>query len=149
MSIGMIEPQVRNFGQGIAHSTSAPNNQKTLLCIHKNLFNIMIMKYDPEIHQRRSIRLSNYDYSQKGGYFVTICTKNKESIFGEMINGEMILNDAGKMVQKMWNELSEYYQSVITDAFQIMPNHIHGIIVISTAGAGPSDCIKTHTIDSG
>ena len=96
------------------------------------------MKYDPDIHSRRSIRLKGYDYSQAGAYFVTICTQNQECFFGEIVDGNMVLNDAGRMVQTVWDELPQYYPGVDVDMFQIMPNHIHGIVVfIGDVGAGP------------
>ncbi|MCF8130334.1 MAG: transposase [Deltaproteobacteria bacterium] len=95
---------------------------------------------------RRSIRLPGYDYSQVGAYFITICTQNRECLFGDIMNLEMMLNDAGRMLETVWNELPKFYARVSTDAFQIMPNHIHGIIVItrasdkSSVGAGPRAC---------
>jgi REP element-mobilizing transposase RayT len=82
-------------------------------------------------YQRRSIRLKGYDYSQSGTYFVTICTQNRESLFGESREGEMRLNDAGRMVQSVWNELPVFYSGVVTDEFIVMPNHIHGIVILS------------------
>jgi putative transposase len=88
------------------------------------------MKYNPEKHHRKSIRISNYDYSNRGAYFVTICTKDRECLFGEIIDGEMVLNNTGEIVQKIWDELSENYDGIVTDSFRIMPNHIHGIIII-------------------
>ena len=93
---------------------------------------------------RRSIRLRGYDYSKSGAYFVTICTQNRACLFGEIIDREMGLNDAGGMIQTVWDEIPEYYTGVDIDAFQIMPNHIHGIIVI--VGAGPCACPETETI---
>jgi putative transposase len=60
-------------------------------------------KYNPDIHHRHSVRLKDYDYSQAGAYFVTICTQNRECLFGD-IGGEMKVNDAGHMIQKWWNE---------------------------------------------
>jgi len=95
------------------------------------------MKYDPEKHHRRSIRLKGYDYSQAGAYFVTICTQNRECLFGEIVEGEMRLNNAGQIVQSVWNELSQHYLGVDIDAFAVMPNHIHGIVVLTSVGAGP------------
>ena len=95
---------------------------------------------------RRSIRLSGYNYSQVGAYFVTICTQNRECLFGDIVNWEMVLNNAGRMVETVWNELPKSYPRVSTDAFQIMPNHIHGIVVItrsdavSSVGATPRGC---------
>ena len=79
---------------------------------------------------RQSIRLHGYDYSQSGAYFVTICTQNKKCFFGNLVNDKMILNDAGRMINIIWNELPINYPGVNIDEFQIMPNHVHGIIVI-------------------
>jgi len=95
------------------------------------------MKYDPNIHRRRSIRLKGYDYSQAGWYFITICTHNRLCLFGGVQNGEMVLNDAGMMVQTVWNEIPPHYPEIATDEFIIMPNHVHGIIIV---GAGPRAC---------
>lgn len=92
------------------------------------------MKYDPEKHHRRSVRLRGYDYSQAGAYFVTICTQNRECLFGDMVDGEMRLNDAGRVVHGVWNDLPDHYAGVKLDAFVVMPNHVHGIIVIVGAG---------------
>ena len=95
------------------------------------------MKYDPDIHHRRSIRLKGYDYSQAGAYFVTICAQNRECLFGEILDGEMALNVAGRMIETIWHELPEHYLGVGIDAFQVMPNHMHGIVIV---GAGPRAC---------
>jgi putative transposase len=89
------------------------------------------MTYNPEIHQRRSIRLKGYDYSQAGAYFVTICSWNKECIFGEITNGEMHLNELGRIVSGEWHRSSEIRKEIELDTFLIMPNHIHGIVVIN------------------
>jgi len=88
-------------------------------------------RYNPDIHHRRSRRLKAYDYSHAGAYFVTICTYNRECTLGEIADGEMRLNDAGRMVQAVWDELPSHYAGIDTDAFIIMPNHIHAIIVIA------------------
>ncbi len=85
------------------------------------------MRYDPESRHRRSVRLKGYDYACAGAYFVTICTQDRACLFGEIENGKMLLNDAGRMVQSVWNELPVYYAGIETDAFIIMPNHIHGV----------------------
>jgi len=66
-----------------------------------------MMGYDPEKHHRRSIRLKEYDYAQPGAYFVTICTQNRECLYGEIVDGEMRLNDAGRMVRFWWGQLPE------------------------------------------
>jgi putative transposase len=96
------------------------------------------MRFHPERHHRRSIRLKGYDYRQAGAYFVTVCTQDRSFLFGEMVHGEMRLNDAGKMVYDVWNELPAFYPGVQTDAFIVMPNHIHGIIIL--VGADPRVC---------
>jgi REP element-mobilizing transposase RayT len=87
--------------------------------------------YDPKVHHRRSIRLRGYDYSQAGAYAVTICTEQKQGLFGEIVEGEMVLNDVGRMVQQTWNEIPSHYAGCGLDAFVVMPNHVHGIILIT------------------
>ncbi|MFA6183756.1 MAG: transposase [Parcubacteria group bacterium] len=77
-----------------------------------------------------STRLKNYDYSQNGMYFVTICTKDHKHFFGEVIDGKMILNDVGKIVDKLWQEIPRYFPFVKLDIYQIMSNHIHGNLEI-------------------
>jgi hypothetical protein len=85
---------------------------------------------------RRSIRLKGYDYSKSGAYFITLCVHYRKCIFGDIFDGKMILNDAGKMVQIICNEMPLFYNGIDTDQFQIMPNHFHGIIIINgPAGA--------------
>src|SRR2546423_1549120 len=81
-------------------------------------------------YNRRTIRLQNYDYTQSGFYFVTICTYKKKWMFGEIVNDEMDLNDVGKVIQLTWNTLPECFPRVELDEYVIMPNHIHGIIII-------------------
>ena len=103
---------------------------------------------NPKKCHRRSIRLAGYDYRIAGAYFVTLCTQNRECLFGDIVGGEMMLNDAGRMVQGVWTELPHFYPGVDIDAFQIMPNHVHGIIILVGAtppttpvvGAGPRAC---------
>jgi len=88
------------------------------------------MTFNPDIHHRRSIRLKDYDYSQAGAYFVTICTKDKECMFGVIEDAQMEFNDAGKMVQNVWHELPGRFPEILLDEFIIMPNHLHGIVSI-------------------
>jgi putative transposase len=92
-------------------------------------------KYNPRIHHRRSIRLKGYDYSQQGLYFVTICIKNRACLFGEIINHEMILNAAGVMVDKWYNELGNKFSDIKCHEHIVMPNHFHCIIE-NTGGMG-------------
>ena len=88
------------------------------------------MIHNCDRHQRRSIRLRDYDYSQTGAYFVTICTHNKDCLFGNVVNGEMVLNKYGRIVKEEWIKTSDIRKNVELDVFTIMPNHFHGILVI-------------------
>jgi putative transposase len=76
------------------------------------------------------MRLKGYDYAEAGAYFVTICTKDRACLFGDVQKDNMILNEYGKIVQKLWDDISKKYRRVRTDQFIVMPNHIHGIIEI-------------------
>jgi putative transposase len=106
------------------------------------------MKYNPEIHHRRSNRLQTYDYSNHGAYFVTICTWNRESILGNVINTLMRLTRAGETVMTCWQDLPNHYGNIELDEFVIMPNHLHGIIWMNVdmerAGLKPSPTVKQH-----
>ena len=103
------------------------------------------MTYDPMRHHRRSIRLRGYDYAQAGAYFVTICVQDRACLFGEVIDSEVRLNEAGRMVVRWWDELARAYLGIDSDAFIAMPNHVHGIIVLGArpdeleGGGGPDD----------
>jgi REP element-mobilizing transposase RayT len=92
-------------------------------------------KFDPQKHHRKSIRLQGYDYSQAGAYYVTIVTYQCDCLFGEVVNGEMVLNEYGKVADECWRAISEHFPFVELGAYVIMPNHAHGIIVI-TNGRG-------------
>ena len=98
-------------------------------------------QYNPAIHHRRSIRMKGYDYSRAGAYFITICTHNREWLFGEIADGEMKMNDAGQMVQTVWDEMSIRFDGMELDRFVVMPNHIHGIIVLPRRG---ESCIRPY-----
>ena len=87
-------------------------------------------KYNPKIHHRRSIRLKGYDYSQAGLYFVTICCQEKLCIFGDVKNGQMILNLYGQIAHEEWQRTEIIRNNCVLHEFIIMPNHIHGIIDI-------------------
>ncbi|MDA3812907.1 MAG: transposase [Candidatus Cloacimonetes bacterium] len=80
--------------------------------------------------RKNFLRMESYDYSWSGAYFITICSFKKEDIFGEIENGLMHLNDAGKIIQDCWYQIPENYENVKLDDLVIMPNHIHGIIWI-------------------
>jgi REP element-mobilizing transposase RayT len=85
---------------------------------------------------RRSTRLKEYDYSQPGGYFITICTKDRHCLFGEIYDDRIVLNHFANIVSQSWAELPDHYANVELDVFVIMPNHIHGIIFLNDVGAG-------------
>jgi putative transposase len=75
-----------------------------------------------------SARLKGWDYLSPGAYFVTICTKNRECYFGEIVDGEMILSDCGKIAQINWQNVPDHFDNIALDEFVVMPNHIHGIL---------------------
>ena len=85
------------------------------------------------VYRRRSIRLKGYEYSQSGYYFVTLCTYNREKLLGRIKNERMRLNSMGKIVNEIWESISKHH-AVGLDAFQIMPNHIHFIVVLKPGG---------------
>ncbi len=86
-----------------------------------------------------SIRLQNWDYGWNGAYFVTICTKNRECYFGKIENNEMVFSKIGEYANKYWLEIPEHFKFVKLDVHVIMPNHVHGIILIDK-----TDDLPTH-----
>jgi putative transposase len=103
------------------------------------------MKSDPQKHHRHSIRLKGYDYTQPGAYFITVVSHNRESIFGEIVDGEMRLNRYGCITQREWERLPRRFPNIHLDAFIVMPNHIHGIIIINDdyrTGTAPNRVTK-------
>jgi putative transposase len=97
------------------------------------------VNYDPDKHHRRSIRLKSYNYTWTGSYFITVVSQHRACLFGDVLEDEMILNEAGKMVVSAWSDLPARFPVASTDAFVVMPNHVHGIIVINNpkpVGAG-------------
>jgi putative transposase len=93
------------------------------------------MPYDPNHHHRRSTRLKGYDYTQEGAYFITICTDRKQWLFGEIQNDVMLLNHYGQIASDCWTETPKHFPHVELDEFIIMPNHMHGIIVITASSS--------------
>jgi len=103
---------------------------------------------EPPLHRRRSIRLPGYDYSQAGAYFVTIVTQDRACLFGDVVDSKARLNTAGDMIEKCWLELNRKFPIVEMDQYVVMPNHFHGIVVITSepVGAGsPRPKSDTHT----
>jgi REP element-mobilizing transposase RayT len=95
-----------------------------------------VQRYDPDSHHRRSISLRGYDYTQPGAYFITVCTHKRAGLFGRVADGDMTLNDAGRVAVKCWKGIPAYFPHVDVDEFVVMPNHIHGILsIVDAVGA--------------
>jgi REP element-mobilizing transposase RayT len=95
----------------------------------------MIMENTTKLFYRRSLRLCGYNYSQSGAYFITICTNKRRCLFGNIVNNEVNLNELGNIVLNIWNSLPNKYSNIELDEFVIMPNHLHGIILITDVEA--------------
>ena len=114
------------------------------------------MKCDPKIHHRKSIRLSGYDYSQAGLYFITICIQNRKCLFGEIMDGAMASNGSGKMVKNEWLQLPQRFTNIKLHEYIVMPNHFHAILEIvgATLVVAQNDTVakntdaKNNTVDS-
>ncbi len=91
------------------------------------------MRYDPERHRRRTMRWEGYDYALAGAYVVTIVTRERRHLVGAIRDDAMIPNAAGRVVQDTWLALPERFPTITLDAFVVMPNHIHGIIILNEA----------------
>jgi len=91
----------------------------------------------------KSTRLENYDYSQNGLYFVTICIKDREELFGEIIGEKMVLNEVGKIANQFWQEMPKHFPFVNLDEFVVMPNHVHGILEINNEVGKTNEIVET------
>lgn len=91
----------------------------------------MIVSSDNAPHARRSVRLRDYDYTQPGAYFVTICAADKQCVFGSVNDGHVTLNNSGRSVEECWLAIPQHFPLARLDAHIVMPNHLHGVIVIS------------------
>lgn len=105
------------------------------------------MRFDPDVHHRQSIRLREYDYAAEGAYFVTICVHQRECLLGQVMDGVMVLNPAGEAVRVVWEGLPARFTKVALDAFVLMPNHFHGVIIIEgsrpATDRGAMNCAPT------
>ena len=90
------------------------------------------MAYNPDKHHRRSIRLQAWDYRWPGAYFITVCTYRRVPLFGDVVGGQMALNPFGRIVADEWRRTKRVRDNVALDAFVAMPDHMHGVIVITT-----------------
>ncbi len=107
------------------------------------------MKYDPEKHQPRSIRLRGYDYTQPGAYFVTLVTQNRIPLFGKIMDGRMQLSRFGNIVDIIWRRLPRHFRHIRLDEYIVMSNHIHAILWIvgevpTPWGSSPKNLIIFH-----
>ena len=147
MEIKNIKPGVGATPRGCPDNESGSDGQPRGVAPITNLRwsrDFPRMKSDQKGPRRHSIRLKGYNYAQPGAYYVTICTQDRECLFGEIFDGEMILSDSGSMIRTVWGELSVYYPGIYPEMLQIMPNHLHGIIEIKNiepcVGATPCGC---------
>ena len=101
---------------------------------------LFTMVYNPLIYGRHSIRLTGFDYSQNGYYFITICTYEREYLFGKISDNKMALNQLGEIIKEEWLNTEKIRKNVKIGKFKIMPNHIHGIIIINNNGIETADC---------
>jgi putative transposase len=127
------------------------NNHPT----HKNATKNATMRYNPELHHRHSIRFKGYDYSSVGAYFITLCTQSNIRLFGNIIDGQLQLNQVGQMVTMWHNKLEHKFPDIRCDAFVCMPNHLHFIVVNTGKPKSPSPvgadlrvCPGTQTVPS-
>jgi putative transposase len=95
------------------------------------------MGFNPEKHHRRSTRLRDHDYSQHGTYFITICTKDRRCLLGEIQDGVPLLSPIGRAAERHWFDLPNRFPCVVLDAFVVMPDHIHGILVLTSTADSP------------
>ena len=93
------------------------------------------MRVQDEPRRRNTVRAREYDYASEGWYFVTMCTCNREMLFGDVIDGSMLLNEFGQIIEDEWTKTGELRRSIDLDAFVVLPNHVHGILVITEEDA--------------
>jgi len=104
------------------------------------------LKYNPEEHHRKSIRLKEYDYSEPNWYYVTICTFDRKNLFGKIKNSKMVLSSYGKIVSEEWLRTKELRKNIDLDDYVIMPNHFHGILIIERRDT--ARCVPTKVNDN-
>ncbi len=105
-------------------------------------------QYNPQIHHRRSVRLKGYDYSLVRLYFIMICVQNREHLFGKIVEGEMILNDAGQIVKNEWVKSAEIRKEIEIHEFVVMPNHFHAIVqIVEISSVGAYDIRPIEELD--
>ncbi|HOZ38151.1 MAG TPA: hypothetical protein PLH64_05305 [Anaerolineaceae bacterium] len=98
------------------------------------------MNPNDSLPHRKKLRIPDFDYSQPGAYYVSIVTQGRRKLFGQIVDGEMVLNDIGKMVKEVIDQIPEHYPGINVELFVVMPNHIHALLIISEVVAGPRAC---------
>jgi hypothetical protein len=129
-------------------SKSARKRSVAVRAVHELPFLPQQLPLQPTRRSRRSIRLKEYDYSQPGGYYLTLVTFQRENLFGRIANGDMYLTEAGRIVRDVWEKLPGRYPNVVLDEMVIMPNHFHGIVFITdeAAVAGVAGVAEIHEL---
>ena len=102
----------------------------------------MVPRYNPELHRRRSVRLESYDYRAAGAYFVTICSFQRQCLFGEVVEGGMMLNAVGSAVVTCWQNIPGHFSNVEIDTFVVMPNHFHAVLHITDSTVGAKQAVS-------
>ncbi|MBD2462698.1 hypothetical protein H6G89_16785 [Oscillatoria sp. FACHB-1407] len=145
----MPHPTPTDRPNRVWHSDKGDRISSQNLCRmpHPNYLTNELMKYNPDKHHRRSIRLKGYDYTSPGAYFITLCVHQRECLFGEVVNGEMQLNEWGKLVDAYWQRLPSHFANLELDVFVVMPNHFHGILVL-TQPPGRGAALDHHSSNS-
>src|SRR6478735_6448695 len=87
--------------------------------------------------RRKSLRLPHYNYAMAGAYFVTICVQDRICLLGDVAAGAMVLSPAGQLVQETWQDLPRHYPHIALDEFVVMPNHVHGLLIVESGGGPP------------
>jgi putative transposase len=104
------------------------------------------MQYNPNVHHRRSVRLKGHDYSNKGLYFITICTKGRECLFGYIAEGRMTLNETGKIAEEYLRSVPEHFNHVMVDEYAVMPNHVHMILALNEQSSVGTSSVGTSSV---
>lgn len=94
------------------------------------------MVFDSKIHHRKSYRLKGFDYTKEGAYFITICTHNSQHFFGEVVEGEMQLNEVGKIANEYLSQIPNHFSKVEIGEYIVMPNHVHCVLILHPKSAG-------------
>ncbi len=107
------------------------------------------MRFNPDLHQRQSIRLPNYDYCQNASYFITICTHGRSPLFGNINNGVMQPNKGGLIAKACWDSIPKHFPWACLGEFVVMPDHIHGVIIINRRNSDVLDASHCYNAKHG